>query len=261
MEDVSVVIPTLNAARTLHDCLESIAIQSVPKCEVIVVDSYSSDDTPRIAERYGRVIQADSGMTEARYIGAKAAHSRYVLNLDSDQHLLPHAIVRALEESKAMVVLGEQGVGEGLVAWVNQREKERSQKDWSVNVDPASGALRPRFYERELLIESLESIPRRIRLIRPCPYAEDSLIFTEARKRSSSVGFVPNAILHHEETSVGVYWKKWIRYGRAAKFYRGTPYEYLVRQRSIGRLARPAGVIGLTAAALRGLPFLLGYYS
>ncbi len=49
---VSVIIPTLNAERQIHGLLDSLKGQSIP-CEIIVIDSSSSDSTVRIAESYG----------------------------------------------------------------------------------------------------------------------------------------------------------------------------------------------------------------
>ncbi len=47
---ISIIIPTLNSARTLKDCLDSIAIQDYPKdkIEIIIADGGSTDDTMAI---------------------------------------------------------------------------------------------------------------------------------------------------------------------------------------------------------------------
>jgi glycosyltransferase involved in cell wall biosynthesis len=50
---LSVVIPTLNAAKDLPGCLASIYQQSADSFEVIVADGGSSDNTCRIAESFG----------------------------------------------------------------------------------------------------------------------------------------------------------------------------------------------------------------
>ena len=52
---VSIIVPTLNAQRTLQNTLESIASQSYPAedVEVLLIDGGSTDDTLQIACQYG----------------------------------------------------------------------------------------------------------------------------------------------------------------------------------------------------------------
>lgn len=49
---ISVIIPTKNSAKTLEDCLISITNQSYTPVEIIVVDNFSTDETPNIAKKY-----------------------------------------------------------------------------------------------------------------------------------------------------------------------------------------------------------------
>lgn len=50
---VSVVVPTRNSVRTLRACLESIARQTYPRVETLVVDRHSVDGTREMAESLG----------------------------------------------------------------------------------------------------------------------------------------------------------------------------------------------------------------
>jgi len=50
---VSVVVPVLNGARFLRECLDSILGQTYPLHEVIVMDDGSTDETPAIVASYG----------------------------------------------------------------------------------------------------------------------------------------------------------------------------------------------------------------
>ncbi|MCI4351801.1 MAG: glycosyltransferase family 2 protein [Thermoplasmata archaeon] len=260
MTEVSIVVPTLNAATNLRRCLDSARQQTFQDLEIIVVDALSSDDTPSIASAYGRLVQSDVGMTEARYIGTLAAKGRFVVNLDSDQVLSHTAIEEALAAKKPMVVFEETGVGSGLVALINRLEKATVQKDWRRNLDPMSGAVRPRFYERQRLIMALESIPSEIRGIRPCPYAEDTLIYRAASRMGGEVGFVPHGIVHSEEASLRGYLGKWYSYGSAASAYRGTELAVLAEARSFNRLAHSRNPAVMAALGVRAFPFFVGYY-
>lgn len=119
-------------------------------------------------------------MTRARIEGAKAATGSYILNLDADQRLYPDAIKQAVDSGKEIVAIGEEAVGVGLVAFINSREKAAQGRNWRRQIEPVSGAIRPRFYERNLFLAAASAIPPKLVNLRPSPYAEDSLFFIEA---------------------------------------------------------------------------------
>ena len=83
---LSVVIPTLNAERTIRAALAGVAVPEVR--EVIVVDSGSSDGTPDIARRRGaRVVSAKRGRGSQLAAGAVAAEGEWLLFLHADTRL------------------------------------------------------------------------------------------------------------------------------------------------------------------------------
>ena len=49
---VSISIPVYNVSRYLPQCLDTIAAQSYPEWEAIVVDDGSTDDSGEICDRY-----------------------------------------------------------------------------------------------------------------------------------------------------------------------------------------------------------------
>jgi glycosyltransferase involved in cell wall biosynthesis len=259
MLDVSVVVPTKNSATTLARCLESVRSQSGVNLDVIVVDSRSEDGTQDIASRHGRVIEFDSGMTKARLVGTLAAKGQFVLNLDSDQILGKNAVQLALETSRSVVAFGEISSGRGVVANLNRIDNRFVNLNWRQNLDVTTGAIRPRLYVRERLKLALESIPQTLLDLRPCPFSEDSLIFFHSGFDSRDVGFVPDAILHLEESGLVRYLRKWHDYGCAARAYRGTEYRRFAEMRGARRGA--GKFLTLPALMLRGVPFLLGYHS
>ena len=70
-------------------------LQDYPQFEVIVVDDGSSDNTPDIAARYPgvRVIrQEHQGPAVARNRGLRESTGSYLVFLDSDDRLMPHAL-------------------------------------------------------------------------------------------------------------------------------------------------------------------------
>lgn len=97
--DLTVVIPTYNAARTLSACLASVSGR--PGVEVVVVDQSSTDGSRGIAEAFGaRVIQLPppafySPPTASRNAGAAAASGAILYHLDSDM-IVPEALLREI---------------------------------------------------------------------------------------------------------------------------------------------------------------------
>ena len=90
----SVVIPTYNRAHTLPRAIESVLAQSFKDFELIVVDDGSTDETPKILERYPiRVIhQPNRGVSAARNRGIEAARGHIIALLDSDDEWKPHKL-------------------------------------------------------------------------------------------------------------------------------------------------------------------------
>lgn len=95
LPELTVVVPTRNAADLLPDCLAS--VRHSDPAEVIVVDGCSTDGTVGIAQQFGaRVISDDGlGLPAARTIGARAANTRYVAFVDADV-VLPEGALAAL---------------------------------------------------------------------------------------------------------------------------------------------------------------------
>lgn len=85
---LAVVIPTFNRGRSIRRCLDSVYLQTRSPDEIIVVDDGSTDEsTSGLAERYPsiQVIPQDNqGVSAARNTGIRAAQSKWIAFLDSD---------------------------------------------------------------------------------------------------------------------------------------------------------------------------------
>ncbi|GHB23796.1 glycosyltransferase family 2 protein [Mongoliitalea lutea] len=91
----SVIIPSYNRAVTLGRAIESVLQQSCPAFEIIVVDDGSTDQTRQVVEKYPTVsycYQLNQGVSAARNRGAEMATGDWLIFLDSDDELLPHAL-------------------------------------------------------------------------------------------------------------------------------------------------------------------------
>lgn len=83
---LSIVIPTLNAGRHLHQCLQQLRGSG----EIVVVDGGSGDDSPATAEAAGaRLIVAPRGRGSQLRAGAEAAAGDWLLFLHADTRLEP----------------------------------------------------------------------------------------------------------------------------------------------------------------------------
>ena len=103
VKQVTLLIPTFNVADTLERCIDS--CQGLYD-ELLIVDSWSSDATLAIAERFGaRIIQRDyeHSASQKNWAIPQASHS-WILLLDADEWLRPelHAELAAWRASDAL---------------------------------------------------------------------------------------------------------------------------------------------------------------
>ncbi|MEL6978596.1 MAG: glycosyltransferase family A protein [Pseudomonadota bacterium] len=104
---ISVVIPVKNRPDVIHRALDSVAKQTLPVHEVIIVDDGSTDDTPeQAARRSGEFpslqvirLKESVGAASARNIGARAASGEMIALLDSDDAWMPEK----MEQQEALL--------------------------------------------------------------------------------------------------------------------------------------------------------------
>lgn len=101
---VSVLIPAYNAQRWIARTLSSVAGQTMPDFEAIVVDDGSCDATPDIVAdfaardaRFTLIRQANAGVTAARNRAAASARGRFLAPLDADDLWAPTNLARQIE--------------------------------------------------------------------------------------------------------------------------------------------------------------------
>lgn len=112
---VSIVVPFLDAAGWLRECVESLARQTVTDVEILLVDDGSTDNSRAVAHRMaaadGRIVvleQDHIGPGAARNRGLDAARAPYVTFVDSDDVVTAEgceAMLRRAAESGADIVV------------------------------------------------------------------------------------------------------------------------------------------------------------
>ena len=153
---VSVVMPTFNCDSLIRDCLESVIKQNYKPLEIIVVDSFSTDDTPKIAKQYGTVYSFGRdpkqvhifGAPYQRNFGASKAKGEYIYWIDSDMRMTPGLIKACLEALRAQkadaVIVPEVSYGESF--WAKCRALEKA----CHNKSPRSSTDTARFIKKKV---------------------------------------------------------------------------------------------------------------
>lgn len=100
---VTFVIPAFNAADTLETALASLAAQTDPRWEAVIIDDGSRDRTFAIAQRLAArdprvraLRQRNAGASAARNTGIAAARGRFLAFLDADDWIEPDYLATLL---------------------------------------------------------------------------------------------------------------------------------------------------------------------
>jgi glycosyltransferase involved in cell wall biosynthesis len=100
---VTVIIPTFNRRRWIGECLDSVAAQTYPHVETLVIDDGSTDGTvewlrsePRYSFARLHVQPQNGGASVARNTGVGMARGRLVVFIDSDDALAPAHVETAV---------------------------------------------------------------------------------------------------------------------------------------------------------------------
>lgn len=140
---ISVITVCFNSARTLGDTLQSVAAQTHPDVEHIVVDGGSVDDTPAVIERYrqslSRVIsEPDRGVYDAMNKGIGMATGEVIGFINSDDFYADDAALSHIAEAFSDPAI-EACFGD--LVYVNQQDPDRIVRYWK------SCAYRPGRFE------------------------------------------------------------------------------------------------------------------
>lgn len=124
MPKVSVIIPVYNAQNYLRQCVDSVLEQTFGDLEIVLVNDGSTDLSPQICKEYqsrdkriSSFDTANNGLSAARNFGIDKSTGEYILFVDADDELYPHAVehlVEVIESSGASIACG---------AWINSSDK------------------------------------------------------------------------------------------------------------------------------------------
>jgi chlorobactene glucosyltransferase len=109
---VSILVPARNEARSISQCVEALARQDYPHCEVLVLDDQSEDETPvivsELAGRYPNVRLLHGQALPPNWHGkayacaqlAQAASGQWLLFVDADTVLAPNCVRITLAQAE-----------------------------------------------------------------------------------------------------------------------------------------------------------------
>lgn len=101
---ISIIVPCYNQAKYMRDALDSVLASTFQDWECVIVNDGSKDETIQIAKEYkqkdARFLVVDipnGGLANARNVGIKHSHGKYILPLDSDDKIGDKYLALAVE--------------------------------------------------------------------------------------------------------------------------------------------------------------------
>ena len=205
---VSLIIPVYNVRDYLRKCLDSVAAQTYPNLEVIIVNDGSPDDSLEIALEYTAKYPnfrcytiENRGLGGARNYGMEQATGDYILFLDSDDYIAENCVevmVNAAEKEDSDIVAANcydvREDGSVLFAYKNVYQNATTslaqEPEILLNRVSAWGKL----YKRELLdgfqyvsrvwYEDMRLTPKLYLRAKKITYVDDSLFYYVQREGS-----------------------------------------------------------------------------
>lgn len=93
---ISVILPFLNAAPWLHECLQSLQQQQYPDLEFLLINDHSTDDSAAIVQTFAKLDSRfvllhnpGRGLIAANAYGLSMATGQLVTRMDADDVMLP----------------------------------------------------------------------------------------------------------------------------------------------------------------------------
>lgn len=100
---LSIIIPVYNAEKYIDRCLNSILIQNLEGCEIILVDDGSNDNSWQICKQYAKkqnnitvYHKNNGGASSARNYGLNYASGKYVWFIDADDSIEKDSISKLI---------------------------------------------------------------------------------------------------------------------------------------------------------------------
>lgn len=186
----SVIVPVYNVERFLARCLDSIAAQSCPNYEVLLIDDGSGDGSGKICDDYAAkysqwyvVHKENGGVSAARNTALDMAKGRYIVFVDADDYIekdyLANVYVRMAEMGYDICSFASRRVDEEGNYLFEQRFTDMIE-EWDFSISDKSSFFWTYFLQYKAGWEACYHVFRRdiieehgLRFCEELPYAED----------------------------------------------------------------------------------------
>lgn len=218
----SVIVPVYQGQGTIHGTLESLKSQSFEDFEAIVVNDGSTDDTASIVAAFAKsdhrfkiVSRVNGGRSSARNEGIECSSGKYLIFLDADDVLYPHALHLLHEgtsETCADIAIGAFSRSSEQAVMVRERgvsefRSVASEDSIRLALSFWDNVARIPFpeYRRGVIFRSACGKAIRLKLVREnrikfkkgLKYCEDALFMYEAYKAATTVIASNDCIYHY----------------------------------------------------------------
>lgn len=157
---ISIITATYNSSATIKDTLRSVASQSYPNIEHLIIDGLSQDDTLAICEEYSHIAtlssEKDRGIYDAMNRGIALATGEVIGILNSDDLYEDEKVIgevaKLFEDSKVQAVYGD-------LIFVDEQDLSKVTRVWKSGVQSKRKWLNgwmpphPTFFVRKELYE------------------------------------------------------------------------------------------------------------
>ncbi len=196
---ISVIVPVYNVEAYVEKCLASLAAQTYPNMEIILVDDASTDGGGCIcdawAARDGRFqvfhLSENRGVSNARNVGINQAAGDYIAFVDSDDYVEPSlldVLYRALKENCADIsICGNIGLrlGGGSAQIISREGAAQCLARRSCFLWTAWGKLFPAELAKQNPFDGQALC------------CEDLLFFYQILKQIQRIAYVPDPLYHY----------------------------------------------------------------
>ncbi|HNX10815.1 MAG TPA: glycosyltransferase family 2 protein [bacterium] len=210
---ISVIIPNLNGADFLKNCLPSLKAQSEPDFELILVDNNSIDDSRGITRNYFPTAQIiknekNEGFSRAVNMGIAAANSEYIFLLNNDTALDRHClerIIQFLEQNNQVHfgatkmlyyhdhrIINNTGDTFSIYGAANRRGNGEIDRGQYEKIEKITGACAGAAFYRRSLLEELGGFDEDF-----FAYLEDVDLSLRAQALGYECWYLPEAIVYH----------------------------------------------------------------
>ncbi len=266
---ISVNIPATNLAN-LNICLSHLELakreSNDTDVEVIVNNALEKEEITRLHEKFEfKEIKKVTNILESRYIMTMESKGDYVLLLDDTRFISPNFFKIIKDEPTDIGFFKEVQLGRNLYSRLsNIHNSLYTEKNVGLNPIKTRFIL-PRLYKRELILYSLDRIINNLPkdVFKNIKAMDLELIYLEAFTKKPHYRFYNSALIYHLPVSLKSDIRKMYKYGQNTRLLTLTKYAMLGnlggRKRSGKIIMRhPEVALYLT---VRGIPFVLGYYS